>query len=71
MLLAFHHRTSLCLGICLLVIKQAFYHPGLFLPGHGIFAITLKVSQCDRAVVFFHRPKLFKNRKTSSVTARD
>jgi hypothetical protein len=53
MLLAFHHRTSLCLGICLLVIKQAFYHPGLFLPGHGILAITLKVSQCDRAVVFF------------------
>jgi hypothetical protein len=53
MLLAFHHRTSLCLGICLLIIKQAFYHPGLFLPGHGIFAITLKVSQGDRAVVFF------------------
>jgi len=53
MLLAFHHGSSLYLGIYLLVNKQAFYHPGLFLLGHGILAIALKIGQCDRTVVFF------------------
>jgi hypothetical protein len=57
--------TSLYLGICLLVIKQAFYHPGLFLLGHGIFASTLKIHRRDKAVVFFiPRTKLFKNKMT-------
>jgi hypothetical protein len=45
--------TSLYLGICLLVIKQAFHHPGLFLLEHGIFAITLGIGRCDKAGVFF------------------
>jgi len=53
MLLAFHHRTSLYLGICLLVNKQAFYHPGLFLLGHGILAITLEICQHDTASMYF------------------
>jgi len=63
MLLAFHHRTSLYLGICLLVNKQVFYHPGLFLLGHGFLAITLELGQHDRTVVFFHSPKLSKIKK--------
>jgi hypothetical protein len=36
-----------------LVIKQAFYHPGLFLLEHGIFTITLEICRRDKAVVFF------------------
>jgi hypothetical protein len=70
MLLAFPSTMSLYLGICLLVIKQAFYRPGLFLLGHGILTITLKICRCDRNYVFFI-DQSFQIFKRSSDFARD